>query len=146
MDRRALADGFSVSPQIAPGDLAALAGAGVRLVINNRPDGEEPGQPDGAEIAAAAEAAGIAYVAIPVGGGGFGQPQVAALDAALAGAAGPVHAYCRSGTRSTLLWALVQASRGTDPATIAETAAAAGYDVAPVRAALDLLAAGGAPR
>jgi len=61
---------------------------------------------------------------------------------ALSGAKGPVLAYCRSGTRSTLLWALAQAQAGGDPKTLAEQAAQAGYDVGPVRQVMDMLAAG----
>jgi uncharacterized protein (TIGR01244 family) len=58
-------------------------------------------------------------------------------------AGGPVLAYCRSGTRSTLLWALAQAAQGHDPDTIASEAAGAGYDVAPIRSLIDMLAARG---
>ena len=142
MDIRRVTDNFSVSPQIAPGDLEALSAAGFTLVINNRPDGEEPGQPIGADIEAAARDAGLAYRAIPVAGG-FSGPQVAAMGEAINTATGPVFAYCRTGTRSTLLWSLAQASRGGNPESIAETAAAAGYDIAPVRAAVEQLASGG---
>lgn len=139
MEIRSVTDHFSVSPQIEPEDISSLREQGFVLVINNRPDGEEPGQPLGAEIAAAAEAAGLAYRAIPVAGG-FSEPQAVAMAEALAGAGGPVFAFCRSGTRSTLLWALAQASRGADPVMLADAAAGAGYDVAPVRAAMTALA------
>lgn len=140
MEIRRISEDFSVSPQIAPDDLAALKQQGFALVINNRPDGEEPGQPNAAEIEAAAEAAGLAYRAIPVAGG-FAQPQVEAMALALEGAGGPVFAFCRTGTRSTLLWSLAQASKGGDPDEIAEAAAGAGYDIAPVRAAVEQLSA-----
>lgn len=139
MDIRRVTNQFSVSPQIAPGDVAMLLERGFVLVINNRPDGEEPGQPSGAEIAAAAEAAGLEYRAIPVAGG-FSEPQAVDMAEAIAGTRGQVFAFCRSGTRSTLLWALAQASRGGDPEGITADAAAAGYDVTPVRAAMDALA------
>ncbi|MBX9896624.1 MAG: TIGR01244 family phosphatase [Qipengyuania sp.] len=139
MDIRRITDGFSVAPQIAPEDVAVLRERGFALVINNRPDGEEPAQPAGAEIAAAARAAGLAYRAIPVAGG-FSEPQIAEMAEALAAAGGPVFAFCRSGTRSTLLWSLARARAGVDPDAIAEAAAAAGYDIAPVRAAVDQLA------
>lgn len=142
MDIRRVTDRYSVSPQIAPGDLASLRDRGFALVINNRPDGEEPGQPAAEEIEAAALAAGIAYLAIPVAGG-FSQAQVAEMADAIAGADGPVFAFCRTGTRSTLLWALAQASEGANPDAVAASAAAAGYDIAPVRAAMDALAARG---
>jgi uncharacterized protein (TIGR01244 family) len=115
---------------------------GVALIVNNRPDDEEPGQLTGAEIEAAARGAGLGYVAIPVTHAGFSMPQVQAMADALAGAEGPVLAYCRSGTRSTLLWALSEAMRGADPEDLARAAAQAGYDLKPVRAAMDALAAG----
>lgn len=140
MAPRALSESFAVSPQIRPEDIASLKAQGFALVINNRPDGEEAGQPAAAEIEAAAQAMGIAYRAIPVAGG-FSQPQVAEMAEALDSAEGPVFAFCRSGTRSTLLWALAQATNGGDPETIAEAAAGAGYDIAPVRAAVEQLAA-----
>ena len=140
MDIRRITDAFSVSPQIMPEDLAHLRARGFALVVNNRPDGEEAGQPTGADIAVAAEEAGIAYHAIPVSGG-FSETQVAAMAQAIAGAAGPVFAFCRSGTRSTLLWALAEASCGGNPEVIAAAAGCAGYDIAPVRAAVEQLAA-----
>ncbi|HCK84218.1 MAG TPA: hypothetical protein DHW63_06795, partial [Hyphomonadaceae bacterium] len=67
-----LADDYLVSPQIGPEDIAAAKALGVTLIINNRPDGEEFGQPKGAEIEAAAKAASLAYVAIPVRGMAIG--------------------------------------------------------------------------
>ncbi|WP_374406950.1 TIGR01244 family sulfur transferase [Pelagerythrobacter sp.] len=140
-DFRKLGETIYASPQIAAEDIAAAREQGVTLVINNRPDGEADGQPTGAEIETAARAAGLDYVAIPVGGAGFGEPQVQAMAEALAGAQGKVLAYCRSGTRSTLLWSLAQAQAGRDPEDLATAAADAGYDVTPVRPAMDMLAA-----
>jgi len=140
-DFRKLSDSFFASPQVSTDDIAEAAAMGVTLVINNRPDGESPDQPEGAEIEAAARAAGMDYVAIPVTGAGFSEPQVEALTKALARTGGPVLGFCRSGTRSTLLWSLAQASAGGDPDTIAATAMAAGYDVGPVRPAMDMFAA-----
>ena len=140
-DFRRLSDSMLASPQIGPADIAAAGAAGVTLIVNNRPDGEEPGQPDGAEIEAAARDAGMDYLAIPVTSAGFSEPQVAALCEALAGADGTVLAYCRSGTRSTLLWSLAQARSGMDPDAIAEAARGAGYDISPVRPAMDMFAA-----
>jgi uncharacterized protein (TIGR01244 family) len=81
------------------------------------------------------------YVAIPVTHAGFSEWQVEAMADALASASGPVLAYCRSGTRSTLLWALAQASRGAEPETLAAQAAQAGYDIGSVRPLVDMLAA-----
>ena len=121
-----------VSGQIAPEDIASL---GVALIVNNRPDGEEPGQPSSDAIAAAAKAAGVEYRHIPVSGG-ISLPQVAQMADALGQATGPVLAFCRSGTRSTYLWALARARLGDDAATLFQQAAAAGYDLSPVRAFL----------
>ena len=136
-----LTENVLVSPQLPLEDVAAAAAEGVVMIINNRPDGEEPDAPQGDAIEAAAAAAGINYVAIPVGHAGFSEPQVDAMIAALEQAEGPILAYCRSGTRSTLLWALAQAKQGMDPDTIARTAMQAGYDVSPIRALIDMLAA-----
>ncbi|ABC64872.1 TIGR01244 family sulfur transferase [Erythrobacter litoralis] len=140
-DFRRLSESMLASPQIAASDIAAARDAGVTLIVNNRPDGEEPDQPDGAEIESAAREAGIYYVAIPVTSAGFSEPQVEAMRDALDGSEGTVLGYCRSGTRSTLLWSLAQARAGIDPDAIAEAARAAGYDVSPVRPAMDMFAA-----
>ena len=129
---RPLDDTIAVAGQIQPADVAEAAAAGYRLIVNNRPEGEEPGQPTGTEIAAAAQAASLAYVAIPVDHSGFGEAQVTAMREALAGAEGPVLAFCRSGTRSTFLWALARASEGDAPAELAEKAADQGYDLRPL--------------
>ncbi len=137
---RTLDDRVIVAPQIAADEIAAAKALGVTLIINNRPDGESPSEPQGAEIEAAAHDAGLDYVAIPVGHGGFSQPQVDAMAAALNGAAGKTLAYCRSGTRSTLLWALARAKAGDVPQTLHEKANGAGYDLTPVAALIDMLA------
>lgn len=139
---RKLTDGVLASPQIDLADIAEAAAQGVTLIINNRPEGESDDQTPGDQIEAAARAAGIAYVAIPVTHAGFSEAQVKAMAAALESADGPVLAYCRSGTRSTLLWALAEASQGADPDTLAVHAAEAGYDIGPVRALCDMLASG----
>lgn len=131
-------DSISVAGQLAPADMATAAAQGFRAVINNRPDGEAPDQPPGAAMADAAAAAGLTYTSIPVAGG-FAMPQVEAMAAAIAAADGPVLAFCRSGTRSTNLWALAAASAGGDPDAIVEAAGAAGYDVSPFYPALQKL-------
>ena len=139
---RRLDDSISVSPQITPEQVAEAEAAGVTMIINNRPEGEEAGQPEGAVIAAAAEAAGIGYRAIPVTHAGFSANQLVEMNAALDAAGGPVLAYCRSGTRSTLLWALARAQRGDAAEELSAKAAAAGYDLSPVRAMMDALSGG----
>ena len=138
---RKLTDNIYASPQITLEDVAEAAAMGVKLIINNRPEGESDDQVPGADIEAAARAAGIDYVAIPVTHAGFSEPQVVAMAKALDGAQGPVLAYCRSGTRSTLLWALSEASQGGDPDALTNMAAKAGYDVSPVRPLMDMLKA-----
>jgi uncharacterized protein (TIGR01244 family) len=125
-----LAEGFWVSPQIRPEDVAAAKELGVTLIINNRPDGEEMGQPRGADIEAAAKAAGIAYVAIPVSGANIGPGHLDAFDAAMAQNDGAVLAYCRSGTRSTIVRAMSKARSGGAIDTIIAEAAGAGYNIA----------------
>ncbi len=140
MTLRRIDDAVSVAPQIAPEDVPGLAAAGFKAIVNNRPDGEDFAQPDGAAIAAAAQAAGLAYTAIPVTQAGFSAVQVEAMADALAAAGGPVLAYCRSGTRSCNLWALAEASRGGDPAELTAKAAGAGYDISGIRPLLDQLA------
>ncbi len=138
---RQLTDMIFVSPQIDTSTVTEAAKQGVTLVINNRPEGESEDQIPGADIEAAARSAGIDYVAIPITHSGFSQPQVEAMVTALDRATGRVLAYCRSGTRSTLLWALAESSLGADPDELAEIAAGAGYDVAPVRPLMDMLKA-----
>jgi uncharacterized protein (TIGR01244 family) len=138
---RTLTHNFEVSPQISLEDVAQAKAEGVTVIINNRPDGEDPEAPQGQDIAEAAEALGITYWAIPITHSGFSHPQIDAMNAALDDAGtGKVLAYCRSGTRSTLLWSLAQAKRGADPDAIASKAAAAGYDISPIRAMVDALA------
>ena len=139
---RRLTDDFHVAPQIALADIAAAAAQGFALIINNRPDGEEPDAPQGDAVAAAAAAAGLAYVAIPVGHGGFSAAQLDALDAARAAHPGKCLAYCRSGTRSTHVWALASARQGGDVDELCRCAAAAGYDLAMLRPIMTSLSAG----
>lgn len=138
---RTLTPDLMVASQIAVDDVAEAAQMGVTLIINNRPEDESDDQTPGEEIEAAARAAGLGYVAIPITHAGFSEPQVAAMVGALAGAPGPVLAYCRSGTRSTLLWALAEASQGGDPDALTNMAAKAGYDVGPIRPLMDMLKA-----
>lgn len=139
---RQLTDRIFASPQIGLAEVAQAAAQGIGLIVNNRPEGESDDQVPGTEIEAAARAAGLGYVAIPVTHAGFSEAQVKAMAAALASTDRPILAYCRSGTRSTLLWALAEASRGESPQALAEAAARAGYDVGPIRALMDMLAGG----
>ncbi len=113
MTIRTLTPALSVSSQIAPADIAALAASGFRSIVCNRPDGEEPGQPTAASIAAAAAAHGLHFDHVPVVSGAIGEADVAAMARALADLPGPVLAYCRSGARSEQL-AGMAAARGAD--------------------------------
>ena len=140
-DFRRIADGFWASPQISLADIDEARARGIALIVNNRPEGEAEDQISGPEIEAAARAAGMDYRAIPVTHAGFDEEQVRSMADALQEARGPVLAYCRSGTRSTLLWSLAQASLGRDPDAIAAEAAGGGYDVTPIRPLMDMLAA-----
>lgn len=137
---RKLSDRVYVSEQITLDDVTRAAAQGITLIVNNRPEGESDDQTPGEAIEGAALARGLAYVAVPVTHSGFSEWQVQAMADALETADGPVLAYCRSGTRSTLLWALALAKAGGNPLAIARDAAAAGYDISPVRALVDMLA------
>ncbi len=128
---RSVVPGIAVAPQIFPQDAARAASDGYTLIVNNRPDGEEPGQPTGAEIEAAARAAGLAYVHVPVRGMPTAE-QVDLVAAAVAAAEGPTLLFCRSGTRSIITWSLGEVAQGGDRADLAAKGAAAGYDLSGV--------------
>ncbi len=138
---RKIDDQFLAAPQIAVTDIAEAKALGITTIINNRPDGEEPSEPQGAEIEAAVLAAGLSYVAIPVTHAGFSGPQIAAMAVALENATGPVLAYCRSGTRSTLLWALARTQLGDDKAMLQMKAARGDYDLSSIDHLIDIVAA-----
>jgi uncharacterized protein (TIGR01244 family) len=135
MTFRQLDDRTFVAGQVGPEDIAEAKALGITTVVNNRPDGEERGQPVSAEIEAAAQSAGLDYRHIPVAGG-FSIDQVEAMAAALDEADGMLLAFCRSGTRSTYLWALASKTRGGDGAEIIRQAATAGYDLSPLESLL----------
>jgi uncharacterized protein (TIGR01244 family) len=142
LDIRRLSDTFAVAPQIELDEIEAVKAAGFGFVVNNRPDGEAFDQPEGAEMEAAAQGAGLGYCAIPIDHSGFSVEQVAALSALMVSPR-PILAYCRSGTRSAMLWALASAARGADIEGIIDSAMAAGYDVRSLRPAMEQLAAAG---
>lgn len=120
---------FAVSPQISLDDLAAAKAQGFALVINNRPDDEAPGQPRGAEIEAAARHQGLDYLHIPV----IGRPTDEQASAVAEAAHGrKTLAFCRSGTRSIMTWAMGEATSGRRTLEeVARAAANAGYDLGP---------------
>jgi uncharacterized protein (TIGR01244 family) len=126
-DFRRLSDTVLVSPQIALSDIAEAAALGVTTVVSNRPDAEDPGQPTAAEVARAAQAAGLAFVHAPV----VGFPNEAAIEAvgAVAAKGEPALLFCRSGTRSAMTWALGMRRAGADADGLRDAAARAGYDI-----------------
>lgn len=128
---RQLDDKVVVSGQIRPEDVADLKRQGIATIVNNRPDGEEPGQPLGADIERAAREAGIAYRSIPIVRG-IGPADVESMQEALAECPGKLLAFCRSGTRSAYAWAVARAREGVPPEDVAERAARAGVDISPV--------------
>jgi sulfide:quinone oxidoreductase len=135
MQPRQLTEQLSVAPQIAAADMPAIVAQGFRSVVNNRPDGEEPGQPDNAALEAAALAAGLEWRHIPVVSGKVNDDQVRSFSEALAQLPGPVLAFCRSGTRCSALWAL---SSDDTVDNILATTEAAGYDLSILRGWLEM--------
>jgi uncharacterized protein (TIGR01244 family) len=111
MDIRNLTATYAVSPQIAQTDLVALKAAGFTTIIDNRPDGEIPPHLHAPVMQAAAEALGLTFVANPVIGGAMTMDNVSVQKAAIASSAGPVFAYCASGNRSSVVWALAHAGQ-----------------------------------
>lgn len=132
MEIRKISHNLSVSPQITPADFAELRMAGFRSVICNRPDGEGADQPTFAEIEKAAEAAGLEARYIPIVSGKVSDADAVTFDTALQELPGPVLAYCRTGTRSTTLWALAEGARGTALPDILKSTKSAGYDMSGV--------------
>jgi uncharacterized protein (TIGR01244 family) len=131
-DIHPVTDRFSTAPQLSPDDMPAAAAMGYVLIVNNRPDHEVPGQPTSAEMEAAARAAGMDYLHAPVVGGPS-REQVEAVHQAIAAADGPVLAFCRSGTRSIVTWALGQAMAGErSRGDLVSLGRAAGYDLSQV--------------
>jgi sulfide:quinone oxidoreductase len=125
-----LAPGLSVTGRLDRPDIEALAQAGVRTIINNRPDGEDPGQLRAAEARRLAEALGIAYHHIPTTAATLSRADVDVFASTLRDAPAPVVAHCRSVTRSTLLWALSRMREGADPLALVAEAARHGIDIA----------------
>lgn len=139
LDLRRLTDTYAVAPQIAPEDLPAIAAAGFTTVIDNRPDGEIPGDLHTDAMRKAAAAAGLTFVANPVISGALTMENVTAQAAAIEAAAGPVLAYCASGNRSSVVWALAHAGKlPTDD--LVGIPARFGYQLGHLRAQIEALA------
>lgn len=140
MTFRTLSPDYATSPQITPEDVAAIKAAGYTRVICNRPDGENPPGLQAADIGKAVTAAGMDFVVNPVIGGALTMQNVEAQRDAIETATGPVFAYCASGNRSSIVWALANAGRRPTDELIA-AAAGWGYNLEPYRAQIDALAA-----
>ena len=125
-------DDFAVAEQLTADDVDAMAAAGFKSIICNRPDGESYGQPPRYEIEAVAEEHDIKFSYIPVVSGQLTMEDIAAMSAALDDLPKPILAFCRSGTRSIQLWGLASGIKGLAPEAIVSAGAAAGYDLSGV--------------
>jgi uncharacterized protein (TIGR01244 family) len=130
-DFRRVTEQFSTAPQISLADVAEAKRQGFTTLVNNRPDGEAPGQPTSLEFAQAAKDAGLEYFHIPVVGMP-GQAQVEQMREAVLASSGPVLAFCRSGTRSINTWSLGRAMDGQPVGELVQLGRAAGYDLSGV--------------
>ena len=129
---RQLDDRILVSGQIAPHEVAGLADEGVTMLVNNRPDGEEDGQPFAAEIEEAAARAGIAYRFVPILRG-IGPADVEAMQQALRDTSdGKLLAFCRSGKRSAFAVALARRGEGASAVEVSNCLVSAGFDPSPI--------------
>ena len=129
---RQLDDHVLISRQITPDEVAELQRQGVTMIVNNRPDHEDEGQPLGADIEAAARDAGIAYRHVPIRRG-MGPSDVEAMQQAMRQCGdGKLVAFCRTGNRSALAWAVVRAEEGVPREELERNAAAVGIDLSPV--------------
>jgi uncharacterized protein (TIGR01244 family) len=129
---RQLGDKVMVSGQVAPHEVAGLAEQGVTLLVNNRPDGEEPGQPLAGDIEEAAVAAGISYRFVPILRG-IGPADVESMQEALREAeGGKLLAFCRSGTRSALAIALAKREEGASAEEVQRALTEVGFDPGPI--------------
>ncbi|HLV76545.1 MAG TPA: TIGR01244 family sulfur transferase [Marinobacter sp.] len=128
MQIRKIDETISVAPQITADEVAEIARLGFRTLVANRPDGEEFGQPAMSELEAAAEEHGLQWVYLPVQSGHITDEDVARFAPMMQAAEKPILAFCRSGTRCTVLWAL-SAVREQEPQAVLSRAHNAGYDI-----------------
>lgn len=136
MDVRRLTDSLAVAPQLSVEDVREAARLGFRTLVNNRPDGEEPAQPSSLELEAAAHAAGLQYFYQPVNGSAIGEDDVHDFASLFERAQAPVLAFCRSGARSVMLWALNQPLQIGTEQILAEVTRA-GYELSSLRLLLE---------
>ena len=129
---RQLDDKMMVSGQVAPHEVAGLAEQGITVLVNNRPDGEEPGQPLAGDIEAAAAAAGITYRHVPIMRG-IGPADVESMQEAMREAeGGKLLAFCRSGTRSAMALGLAKREGGASAEDVHRCLTDAGFDSGPI--------------
>lgn len=143
-----ISEHFSVSPQLGAGDIDAAAAAGFKTILNLRPDGEKPGYLADAEVARIAAGLGLDYRHVPVPVKGtmpdITPQRIEAFGLALEELPVPVLAYCGTGRRAVLMWALCSAGKmAVDD--ILSCCAAAGHDLSPIRPMLEQRAASASP-
>lgn len=138
MTRKMLTPDLSVMPQVSETDIADLSRRGFKAIISNRPDGEAADQPAWAAIAATAHSHGMAALHIPVVASQIDDEDIAAFAAALRDLPTPIAAFCRTGTRAALLWALANEDSLSADERI-RIAAAQGFDLLPFRARIEQL-------
>lgn len=140
MDVRQITERYYVAPQLDADDMAQAAAAGITTIIANRPDGEVPVSHQADAMQIAAEAAGLDFVRLPITHQTMTPEVIEAHMAAIAGASGKVLAYCASGTRSTVIWAMGTAqARTMTTDEIVAAGASGGYDLSNMRRVLDEL-------
>jgi len=137
-----LEDDFYAAPQPSEDDFAEFAAQGIKTIINNRPDDEEPGQMSAARGRELAEKHGMEYHHIPMTVPTLSPELIAQFEKVVTTAPRPIVAHCRSGTRSCVLWSLTEAGRGAR--SVDETltcAASGGYDLSQMRPMIENYAA-----
>lgn len=139
MDIRQITPRFFAAPQISPEDMQDMTAAGIQRIICNRPDVEVPPSHQSAAMAAAAEAAGIEFFVHPLTHQNMTPDVIAANRALIDGCDGPVLAYCASGTRTTIAWAL-SAAKDMPIDDILAAARAGGYELGNLRPTLEAAA------
>lgn len=128
MDLRQITQDFTVSPQIDCADIPAIVEAGFRSILCNRPDGEDQGQTSYDEVAKTAEAAGLTVRSVPIVSGQMSEADLQAFRMALDELPKPILAYCRTGTRCTMLWSMTKFGELSAPEILSATSKA-GYDM-----------------
>ncbi len=136
MEIKQLTPNLSVAPQVTAADIGDIAAQGFKTILCNRPDGEAENQPDFASLQAAAQACDVELIYQPVSPKTVTKENVVDFSNIVESARGPVLAYCRTGTRCTILWGLGESAKGTPIQEIIATATKAGYDISRSMAAI----------